>query len=319
MAINKRSAEESPEKKELLLEVCAYLSSEEGQEVLIDGGPQISGVKGVTMEDSDFSAAIRDTIQNGRVINTFYLAAGENSKQVEKQLRSTVPDLVQGNISVEEWLLGADRVRDEFLAGDTTEVTVYGQTETTLTRLESAYTMAEMYKDLTGADIGICSGGVWRNGTNGHFYAGDITDTSLACVRPDKESAADDADPMTGTIVTDTMTGAQILALLNDAETSSGATEGESHYYVAAGLTVQFDPWADQGSRVLSCQLPDGTELDPEGSYQVAYFYGSLPDEFADAPERSLGQSWLDSFLTWLDEQGGVVRPPEMTLELIYN
>jgi hypothetical protein len=318
MAISKRSAEESEEKKTLLLEIYSYLSSAEGQQLLIDGSAQISSVKGVTTEASEFSAAIQNTIDNGRVIGTFYLAAGENSKQVEKQQRSTAPDMIQGNITVEDWLLAADQVRDDFLAGSTEEETVYGQVETTLSRLESAYTMAELYRDVTGADIGICSGGVWKNGTNGHFYAGDITDKSLACVRPDKESAADDSDPMTGTIVTSTMTGAQVLEILNDAATSSSATEGEAHYYVAAGLTVQFDPWATQGSRVLSCKTPDGKEIDPDGTYQVAYYYGSLPEGSPQA-EQSLGQPWLDSFLTWLDQQGGVVKQPAMTIELVYD
>jgi ABC-type glycerol-3-phosphate transport system substrate-binding protein len=318
MAISKRAAEESEEKKALLLEIYSYLSSAEGQEMLINGGAQISSVKGVTTEKSEFSAAIQDTVDSGRVVSNFYLVAGENSKQVEKQLRSTTPDMIQGKITVEDWLLAADQVRDDFLAGSTTEETVYGQSETTLTRLESAYTMAEMYKDLTGADVGICSGGVWKNGTNGHFYAGNITDRSLACVRPDKESAADDADPMTGTIVTATMTGTQILEILNDAATGSSTTEGESHYYVAAGLTVKFDPWAAGGSRVLSCKTADGKDLDPDGTYQVAYFYGSLPDGSPEA-ESGLGQPWLDSFLIWLDQQGGVIKAPTMTVELAYG
>jgi hypothetical protein len=318
MAISKRSAEESQEKKELLLEIYAYLSSVEGQQMLINGGAQISSVKGVAMEESTFSDAIRDTLAEGRIVSNFYLAAGENSKQVEKQLRSTTPDMIQGNITVEEWLLAADQVRDDFLAGALTGETVYGQVETTLTRLESAYTMAEMYRDLTGADVGICYGGAWRNGTNGHFYAGDITDSSLACVQPDKESAGD--DPMAGTIVTATMTGTQILDILNNAVglESNSTTKGEYHYYVAAGLTVQFDPWAAQGSRVLSCKTADGSDLDPDGTYQVAYFYGSLPAGSA-AAEQSLGQTWLESFLTWLDQQGGVIQKPTMTLELNYG
>jgi hypothetical protein len=260
---------------------------------------------------------VRETIADGRVVSNFYLAAGENSKQVEKQLRSTAPDMIQGNISVTDWLLAADQVRDDFLAGNLTEETVYGQTETTLTRLESAYTMAEMYRDLTGADVGLCYGGAWKFGTNGRFYAGDITDSSLACVTPDKESASSD-DPMSGTVVTAAMTGQQILDILNSTGLADSTTEGEYHYYVAAGLTVKFDPWAAVGSRVLSCKTADGKDLDPAGSYTVAYFYNSLPEGTAQA-ESSLNQTWQESFLAWLDQQGGVIKTPEMTLELSYS
>jgi ABC-type glycerol-3-phosphate transport system substrate-binding protein len=315
MAISKKSAEESEEKKALLLEIMEYLSSVEGQEALMNDSPQLSNVQGVDMDGSAFSEAVRDTIDRGQVISTFYLAVNENSKQVEKQLRSTTPDMISGNISVEEWLLAADQVRDDFLAGNLTQETVYGQVETTLTRLESAYTLAEMYQQMTGADIGISLAGVWKDGTNGHFYEGDITDSSLSCVTPDKENLSD--DPMDGTIVTSTMTGTQILEILNNAAGSPENSQ-DGAYYVASGLTVRFDPWAAKGSRVLSCKMADGSELEPDATYQVAYFYGSLP-EGSPKPENSLQQTWQESFLAWLDQQDGVIKAPEMTLELAYG
>jgi hypothetical protein len=319
MAINKKSAEESDEKKAILLDILDYLSSVEGQQMLINGSPQISNVIGVEMDESAFTDAIRDTVERGQIISNFYLANGENSKQVEKQLRSTTPDMIKGDMSVEDWLLAADQVRDDFLAGNLTQETVYGQVETTLTKLESAYTMAEMYQQLTGADIGIALGGAWSNGTNGHFYKGDITDSSLSCVTPNKESSSDN-NPMADTIVTSTMTGAQILDILNNdgKDIEENGTVGESRYYVASGLTVQFEPWASDGNRVISCKTADGKEINAEDTYQVAYFYGSLP-EGSPKPETSLNQTWQESFLEWLDQQGGVIKAPTMTIELSYG
>jgi hypothetical protein len=172
-----------------------------------------------------------------------------------------------------------------------------------------------MYQELTGADIGICYGGHWRYGTNSHFYKGDITDSSLTCVRPDKEDSSDE-NPMAGTIVTSTMTGAQILDILNSA--SGPDADSSSGYYVASGLTVRFDPWALAGKRVLSCKTSDNKDIDANATYQVAYFYGSLPAGSA-APESSLQQTWQESFLDWLDQQGGVLKTPSMTLELSYG
>jgi hypothetical protein len=316
MAINKQSAEESEEKKSLLLEIYEYLSSVEGQEMLINDSPQISNVQGVSMDESAFTDAIRDTIERGQLINNFYYAAGENAKQVEKQLSSTTPDMIRGDMSVEEWLQAADEVRDEFLVGTLTKETVYGQVKTTLTRLESAYTMAEMYRQLTDADIGICLGGGWKYGTDGHFYQGDITDSSLSCVAPDKESSSDE-NLMAGTIVTSTMKGEQILDILNNG-TGPEDTDPAMAYYVASGLTVRFNPWAEEGNRVLSCTTPDGNDLDMDKTYQVAYFYGSLPSGSVE-PESSLGQTWQESFLKWLNQQDGVIKAPSMTLELAYG
>jgi 2',3'-cyclic-nucleotide 2'-phosphodiesterase (5'-nucleotidase family) len=122
---------------------------------------------------------------------------------------------------------------------------------------------------------------------------------------------------MAGTIVTSSMTGEQILDILNN-DVGPADTDSSMAYYVASGLTVRFDPWAEAGKRVLSCKTPDGKALDKDKTYQVAYFYGSLPVGSAE-PENSLEQTWQESFLTWLGEQDGVIKKPSMTLKLAYG
>jgi hypothetical protein len=224
--------------------------------------------------------------------------------------------MVAGNLSVTEWLQQADQARDAFLAGGEPEE-VYGQVETTLTRLESNYTLAEMYKDLTGADIGISHGGAWRDGVNGFFYAGDITDTTLSCVTPNKEPKAELTSPMEEKIVVASLTGQQVLDILNSVGNSDD-TIGQYPYFVAAGLTVTFNPWAGEGQRVLSCKLPDGNDIDPSATYQVAYYNESL-SYFNIQGDRALDGTWQDNFLKWLDQQGGVIKKPDMTLELAYS
>jgi hypothetical protein len=87
---------------------------------------------------------------------------------------------------------------------------------------------------------------------------------------------------------------------------------------VAAGLTVEYAPWEDEGKRVISCKLPDGSAIDPEALYEVAYFNGSLPLEGIE-PEDVLEQTWQEVFVSWLDAQGGTIKEPEMSLTLVYN
>jgi ABC-type glycerol-3-phosphate transport system substrate-binding protein len=315
MAINKSSAEESAKKRQILLDIYNYLSSVDGQTMLIGDGFQVSNVSGVDLNVNDFSEEIIDTIGKGQVINTFYLADGETNKQVEREMLSTAADMLNGNMSVKDWLLAADAARDDYLSGVGTDTTVYGQSEETLTRLETAYTVAQMYAEVTGAEIGICRAGSWGGSTNGYFYRGNITDASLACLTPDKES--DEDDPLSGHIVTSSLTGQQILDILNSAANTDTA-KGLGAYYVAYGLDVTFDPWADEGSRVLSCTLPDKTALDSAKTYEVAYFYGSLPEIGAD-PENVQDGSWQENFLAWLDAHDDVVKKPEMTLTLSYT
>jgi ABC-type glycerol-3-phosphate transport system substrate-binding protein len=313
MAINKASAEESDEKKQILLDIFSYLSSVEGQEMLMGDNFQISSIEGVAMQSNDFSQNIMDTISRGNIINTFYYAEGETSKQVERAMRETAEDLIDGNMTTEQWLANADETRDAYLSGSMTEEDVLGQSETTLTRLESAYTVAEMYAEQMDVSIGLVRGGGWDRSTNGYFYAGDITATSLAVVEPDKEVSSD--DPEADRIVTSTLTGQQILDILNDA-TPLAETRGFSSYFVAYGLDVTFAPWESEGSRVISCKLADGTALDPDATYEVAYFNGSLPESISASVDQVLEKTWQEAFLDWLDGQGGTVKKPDMTLTL---
>jgi ABC-type glycerol-3-phosphate transport system substrate-binding protein len=316
LAVSKRAAQESEEKKEILLDIMEYLSSVEGQNMLMGDDFVLSNIEGVEMNANSFSENIIDTVERGQVINTFYLAAGENSKQVERAMLAQVPDLINENISVKEFLTTADEARDAWLAG-TAEETSYGTVETTLTRLETAYTMAEMYADVMGTSIGICEGGGWNRSTNGYLYEGAITDQMLEALTPNKETQADDANPDGDKIVTASLTGQQILDVLNDA-TQITDTSGLSPYYVAYGLTVEFAPWASGGERVISCKTSDGKEIDPKEVYEVAYFNGSLPLSGIE-PEQVCDQEWTEAFTSWLTGQGGTVKEPEMTLTLVYN
>jgi ABC-type glycerol-3-phosphate transport system substrate-binding protein len=320
MAINRSSAEESEEKKELLLDIYSYLSSVEGQSVLIGDDFQVSNVSGVPLNVNSFSEEIIDTIGKGQVINTVYLAKGETNKQVERAMLAMVPELLDGTVSTKDWLLAADQARDDYLADtgeEPDETEAYGQVVETMTRLETAYTVAEMYASVMDVPIGICRGGGWSASTNGYLYAGYITDESLACITPDKEASEEEENPWSGHIVAAQMTGQQIVDILNDIPVTQTAN-GLSGYFVAYGLQVEFNPWADKGSRVISCKLADGTVLDLNGTYEVAYFYGSLTEEEPE-PERSADGLWQDSFLGWLAEQDGVLRKPEMTLTLKYS
>jgi hypothetical protein len=219
-------------------------------------------------------------------------------------------------MSTEEWLLAADKTRNKWLSGELSQETIYGEVEETMTRLETAYTIAEMYADVADAQIGICRGGGWDKSTNGYLYEGKITDSLLACLTPAKE----DTNLENGnSIVRATLTGQEILDILNSTgDELDATTKGTSSYYVAFGLDVTYNPWGEAGARVLSCKLADGSALDPEATYTVAYFNGSIPSAEGE-PELVLMQTWQEAFLEWLDEQGGILKKPEMTVRLDYE
>jgi ABC-type glycerol-3-phosphate transport system substrate-binding protein len=316
IGINRKSAEESEEKKQILLDIMDFLSTEEGQNVLLDDEFVLSEVQGVDLEFNSFSENVMDTIGQGRIINTFNFVSGENNHQVEERMRELIPDLIGGSISVEEYLAEADAERDLVLAGETEES--YGTVETTLSKLETSYTIAQMYAEVMDAPIGICLSGGWQRSTNGYLYEGDITDTALDGLTPEKAQWASEENPDADRIVSAKLSGEQILYLLNHMSPNVEIAVPQSNY-VAYGLTVEYDPWAKNGEKVISCKTADGQEIDPAAMYQVAYYNGSLALEEEVEPEKVSEQTWNEDFVSWLAEKGGTISRPQMTLTLKYN
>jgi hypothetical protein len=319
MAVNKSAAEESEQKKQILLDIYSYLSSVEGQEMLIGDDFQVSNVKGVAVNNNEFSENIMDTINKGNIINTFYFAEGETNKQVERAMLADLASVLDGTESVTDWLLSADEARNAFLTGDTTKEQPYGTVETTMTRLETAYTVAEMYADTMGTEIGLVRGGGWDESTNGYFYQGNITDSSLACLTPAKEADKSGRE-WADSIVKAKLTGQQIIDILNSSYEPENS-KGLYPYYVVSGLNVEFNPWATEGNRVISCKLADGTDIDRNAYYEVAYFNGSLPEGLDESVKPTGGSSltWQESFLQWLSDKGGTLKKPEMMVKLKYS
>lgn len=313
-AINKSAAEESGEKKQLLIDIMAFLSSPEAQREMIGDSLQISNVSGVTTENTDFIKDIQETIDEGRVIGTFSFAGKSSGSAVEQAMLNTLPDLISGSMTTEEWLKNADAARDKWLA-PAEKPEVYGQAARTFTKLETALIVGDMYRHETGADIALVLAGQNSYGVNGYIYGGDITDKSISCI-----SEAKMYDEGTGIAVC-SMTGQQITDFLSGSCTVGSRPE---EHYIASGLEVEFAPWREKGSRLISCRLPDGRSIDPEETYTVAYCKYSLKDTsggttFAPDGEIILDGTWEEHFIGYIKSCGGIIDGVEQTTHLIWD
>ena len=104
----------------------------------------------------------------------------------------------------------------------------------------------------------------------------------------------------------------------------AGIVDGsDSWCYVASGLKVEFAPWMPVGERLVSCKLPDGSDLDPNGTYKVAFMSDKLfclesgnisSLELAD--EVIVEGKWEEIFPVWFADQGDVLKRPEQTTVL---
>lgn len=301
MSVNKAATEVSPERKKLLLDIMAYISSADAQNELYgDTNLLVTNIKDVTPVETEYNRGIMKTIQEGRLITDFTTSA-------EPKMNAEAKDMLTGKISVEQWLKDADLYRDDVLNG----ITMYdgedlGTCEETLTRFETALLMGQIYRDVTGADIGLVYVDKSEQGANCRLFAGTLSSKAVGNIAPDRTSAEGEG------IAYGTVTGQQIMDCLN-------GMDGSAVIYVASGLNVEFAPWMPAGKRVISCKLPDGTDLDTNGNYKVAYMSDKLfnmGEELTLADEVILEGKFSDHFAEWFENHDNVIKRPEQTTKL---
>lgn len=160
--------------------------------------------------------------------------------------------------------------------------------------------VADVQKWSTGADIALMNpGGIRANLTyassNANDPNGNVTYREAATVQP-----------FANTLVTLTLTGAQVKSVLEEQWQPTGAARPFLKLGVSEGLVYTYDPTAAQGSRITSITL-NGTAIDPNAEYTVAAnsFLAGGGDNFATFKEgegkRDTGKIDLQSMVDWFD------------------
>ena len=160
--------------------------------------------------------------------------------------------------------------------------------------------VADVQKWSTGADIALMNpGGIRANLTyassNANDPNGNVTYREAATVQP-----------FANTLVTLSLTGAQLEAVLEEQWQPAGSARPFLKLGVSEGLVYTYDPAAAQGSRITSISL-DGTPIDPAANYTVAAnsFLAAGGDNFFTFREgsgkRDTGKIDLQSMVDWFD------------------
>ncbi len=299
-----KKAANDEDKKNAILEIFDFLSTTEGQDLMIEGGGgEINLLKQSDLTDDPFYDEVRDTFSQGMIISRFNYAG--RSGAVESYMHSATLDLVSGKITVEDWLKEADRVRDEALESKPVEEESYGTVKEMLTMEETAVVVGEAYIHATGADIGIvpCRASF---GMKNRLFEGPITGQAIDAVSTTRMSAGIVVeDPNHVNIVTVKITGLQLMELLE---------ENKDTFVGIAGLDVEYDPSKPEGERYISIKR-GGREISPEDEFTAASVKGavkSLPvvmsyDELA----------FRDMFVSYLDSIGGEISGAPKSLNIV--
>lgn len=301
-AMTKKAANDSA-KEEAILKIFDYFSTPEGQNLLIEaGGGEINLLKRNNLTDDPFYDEVRETFNEGRVINYFNYAG--KTSAVEEYMHSSTPELVAGYISIEQWLKEADRVRDKALGNKPVEEEVYGNSKEMLSVEETAVVVGEAYIQATGADIGIvpCQSNF---GMKNRLFEGPITDREIDTLMTTR--IVGDIfleDPNHINIVTVKITGQQIMDLLE---------ENKDTFVGIAGLDVVYNPSKPEGERYLSIKY-NGKEITPEDEFIAASVKGAVKNLPVVHSYNEL--VFKDMFIDYLDSIGGEIVSAPKSLEI---
>ena len=299
ISITKQGAKDE-KKLEVMLEIMDYLSTPEGQKLLINGSDYFGFLKDDILLDSDFYSDVIDTIEDGRIITTFYYEGDDNEGMVETYLHGATPDLVNGNITVKEWLEGADSARDEAILPVKNEI--YGTASETLTPLEAAYIDGLAYLNSMDADIGYVP--VAANyGVQNYLYSGDITDEKLSLITAEMSFLSNPVENDMDYVVVE-MTGQELLE-----HALESADNGMAAF---AGLEMTYSMSGENGGQYVSLKI-DGQDIDMSKTYKVASIRGAVPDAkvvqtYKDLTFRDILKSYIKA------QEGIIIKPKQLTI-----
>lgn len=299
-----KKAAQDEAKKKAILEIFDFLSTTEGQDLMIDGGGgEINLLKESNLTDDPFYDEVQETFKQGRVITRFNFAG--KSGAVESYLHKTTLDLVDGKMSVKDWLNEADRVRDEALENKPVEEESYGTAKEMLTVEETAVVVGEAYLHATGADIGIVPVRA-SFGMKNRLFEGPITEKAINCLMTTRMAAGITVeDPNHINIVTVKITGQQLLDLLE---------ENKDTFVGVAGLEVKYDSSKPEGERYISIKY-HGQEISPEDEFIAASVKGAVKN--LPVVEVYDELVFKDMFISYLDSVGGEISGSPQSLKVV--
>lgn len=295
ISITKQGAE-SPEKLDMMLQIMDYLSTPDGQKLLINGSDYFGFLKDDFSLGSDFYADVLDTIEAGRIIPNFYFAGDDRGDYVETYMHGTTPKLLDGTFTIKEWLEGADAARDEALKPKQLEV--YGVSKETLLPIQTAYVDGLAYLNSMDAEIAYVPVAS-SYGTQSYFYSGDITDEKIDLVTTENCFEINPEENAMDYVVVE-MTGQELIdQALDSADGGMAAFAGVEMIYSLSG---------ENGKQYVSLKI-EGEDIDKNKIYRVASLRGAVSGAKVVASYNGL--TFREIFKNYLEAQRGIVEAPK--------
>ncbi len=302
-------AERTEAKQNAVDRYLAFFSSEEGQRVYIGDSLQISNAKNVNPPQNSALSALQPALDEGHQFKLLDFYGGNSS--IRYQPTNDAKRMTAGETTAEECIAAmAAPAPAQTDSAEAPAPETVATAEKDFSILETSFYMADMYREAAGADIGLIANNVAYRGNLMRIFAGALTPDHVATLLP--RSLGNDA-----TLVKAAMTGRQLLDALNDPVGPDDQTA--DCVYAYSGLKCRVAPWNPQGERMLSVTLSDGTAIDPEARYTVAFWSGTVFDKYLDEAAESVEGGWTDLMTAKLQAEGTIAPADDGRIELVWE
>ena len=164
MALSKASMED-PGKKQILLDIFAFLSTNEGQQALLELFSGLSSVKSAQANLKDEFWDVQNCIENGRIFFADRIGNDLHNQIMEQYLT--------GDLTLEQVIAETDAMVEKIKAGQEPEESIGTATEE-FTILETSSFIADAMRSATGAEIALIPHCTYYKGNFAKFYEGCV-------------------------------------------------------------------------------------------------------------------------------------------------
>lgn len=299
MALSKASMEDR-DKKEILLDIFTFLSTNEGQTALLEVYSGLSSVKSVQANFRKEYWDVQTCIENGQI---FY--ADRIGNELHNQ---TLKAYLEGALTLEQTLAETDAMVESISAVQETKSSA-GTAAEDFTILETSFFIADTMRSATGAEIALIPHGTYYKGNLAKIYAGDLTMPYSFYLRG---LGAEDY------LTTYEITGASLKKLMEHPIING---EEINALYAFSGLAMEYAPWRERDKNVIKLTLADGSEIEDDKFYTVAAWATSIDEAYISSTlsVHSEAGSNID-LVTAAVRQAGTISPPkDKRLALIWD
>lgn len=287
LSVSQKSMEDSG-KKEAILKLLDFLSTDEGQTALFQS---FSGISSLTSyQQASFGYEdVQSCISDGRVFFADYFGSNNN-----------IP-------AIRDWVTGDSPVADMIQAADgfepinelkQLEKPPIGTAEADFTILETSIYNADVIREAAEADIALVLNNYYYKGNIARIFKGGI-------VYPERFTLKGLAG--SDYLTTYEITGEKLKELMEHPVINGKEVNA---MYAPSGLKLEYAPWAEPDNNVRKLTLADGSELEEDAVYTVAAWAGSIDEQYISGTAQvheSLGGN--QKLMTEAIEKAGTITP----------